>query len=213
MEENLAQQAIQAAIAGSWKQAVSGNLRILAQNPNDLEALLRLANAQAQLGKTKEAGATYEKILKLDPHNLFAERGLNRLKKFKKVKGEGNNLHQLTSSFLEEPGKTRVITLVHTTTPSLLAQVDSGQPLTLLPRRRRISVTTQSGSYIGRLPDDIALRLLGFINGGNKYEAAVKVVDKDQVRIFVREVYRAKKFEAIPSFSPDGNYLTTEEER
>lgn len=208
---NLAQQAIKAAIDGDWKQAINLNQRLLLGNPDDLDAHLRLAHALSQLGRIKEAQTSYERILKLDPHNLFASRGLTRLKKLKRVKAPQEEPHQLTSSFLEEPGKTKVVTLVHTASPTVLAQLDSGQPLILVPRRRRISVTGGNGTYIGRLPDDIALRLLGFIKGGNEYQAAIKAIDEDGVKIFIREVLRAKKFETIPSFSPDVNHLITDQ--
>lgn len=210
--DNLAQQAITAAINGNWKTAVTANQRILAENPQNLEAMTRLANALAQLGKTKEAIGSYQKILSLEPHNVFANKGLAKLKKItSSTKGNGS-MHELRSTFLEEPGKTKTITLVHTATPATLAQLDAGQPLTLSPKRHRISVTTEDGAYIGRLPDDIALRLLGFMEGGNRYEAAIKAVDNDCVKIFVREIYRAKKFETTPSFTSDINFLTAMEE-
>lgn len=204
--EDLAHQAIQAAIQGDWLTAERLNRRIIQENPNDLEGMLRLANAVSQLGNIKEAIGIYEKILKIDPHNVFANRGILRIKTLKtrnSVVPTFNLHHTLSNSFLEEPGKTKTTILVHPAYTEILAGLDTGERLLLLPRRRRISVTTENGVYIGRLPDDLSMRLLGFIRGGNEYEAIVKSVIDDQVKIFIREVYRSEKFGLTPSFSPD----------
>lgn len=201
MTDDLAHQAIQAAIAGEWKSAQILNQRILQTSPQDIETLLRLANATSQLGKAKEALSIYEKILKLDPHNLFATRGFEKIKKAKRATLNGH--HALTSSFLEEPGKTKTVNLVHTAATRVVAGLDTGEPVRLIPKKHRISISTEKGIYIGRLPDDISLRLLGFIKGGNEYDAAVRSVNGNSVKIFIREVCRSPKFSITPSFPSD----------
>lgn len=201
MQDDLAQQAIQAALAGNWRIAERLNRAILNQNPTDLDALLRLANATSKLGKKKEAESLYKQALRLDPYNIFATRGLSRLKKMKK--GEVSE-HGLETRFVEEPGKTKNVSLVYTAPQHVLANLDSGERVLLVPRRHRISITTVGGVYIGRLPDDLSVRLLGFIEGGNKYEAIIKSANSDQLKIFIRETYRSAKFEKTPSFFHEG---------
>lgn len=206
MNPNLAQQAIRAAVEGNWQHAAQLNRTILQENPADIEAMLRLANALTQLGKTKEAASIYEKVLKLDHYNTFAQRALLKLKKMKRGKKRVTpELHGLETMFLEEPGKTKTVGLVHTAPPAVLAHLDAGQRVLLVPRRHRISVTTEEGVYVGRLPDDLSVRLLGFISGGNKYEAVAKGVNTTEVKVFIQETYRCPKFEKTPSFFHEGN--------
>lgn len=201
MDGDLAHQAIQAALKGEWRVAENLNRRILEVNTQDIDALLRLANARAQLGKIKEAQTVYKKILKLEPHNLFAVRSLDRLKK---VKRGTNILHPLTNSFLEEPGKTKTVTLVYTAPTRVIVSLDAGEPVNLVARPHRISVATATaGVYVGRLPDYLSARLLGFIKGGNEYEAAIKSVAGNTVKVFIRETLRCPKFATTPSFPSD----------
>lgn len=203
MQDDLPQQAIQAALRGEWKIAQNLNQRILEANPQDPEAMLRLANAVTQLGKIPEAIKIYQKILKLDPYNIFAQKNLERLKKIKKGNRQKLQLHALQSTFLEEPGKTRTVALTYTAGPQTLASLDTGEPVSLTARRRRICITTQNGTYVGRFPDDLSSRLLALIKGGNVYEAAVKAVTTETVKVFVREVKRSTRFVHTPSFPAD----------
>lgn len=198
MDGDLAHQAIAAAIRGEWRVAQNLNKRILDTNSDDLEAMLRLANAACQLGKIREATSTYEKILKIEPQNLFANRAMERLKKAKK----GINLvpHALNNSFLEEPGKTKTVTLIYTAPAKIIASLDTGEPVTIVAKTHRVSITTEGGAYIGRLPDDLSARLLGFIKGGNEYDGAVRSVNGNAVKIFIREIKRCAKFATTPSF-------------
>lgn len=198
MDGDLAHQAIAAAIRGEWKVAQNLNKRILDTDSGDLEAMLRLANAACQLGKIKEATATYEKILKIEPQNLFANRAMGRIKTAKK----GINLvpHALSTSFLEEPGKTRTATLIYTAPAKIIASLDTGEPVSIVAKIHRISITTENGTYLGRLPDDLSARLLGFIKGGNAYNASVRSVNGNGVKIFIRETKRCAKFATTPSF-------------
>ena len=211
MQEDFAQQAIQAAIGGEWQKAARLNHQILKINPQDIEALLRLANANAQLGKIKEAIKTYEYVLKVDPHNNFAQKSITKIKKIK-PSHKLSEQHSLNSSFLEEPGKTKTVMLVHPAYTQVTARLDTGERVLLTPRRRRISVTTESGLYIGRLPDDLSLKLFGFMRRGNKYEAVVKSVNGNQVKIFIREIYRSPKLETTPSFPTDVSLIPGDEQ-
>lgn len=200
--DDLAQQAIQAAIGGNWKSAENLNRTILQNNASDIDALLRLANALFQLGKKKDATNLYEQVLKVDKFNVFANRGLERLKR---AKPNGVVQHGLETLFLEEPGKTKTVGLVFVAEPEVIAGLDSGERVLLLPRRHRMSVTTTSGAYIGRLPDDLSVRLLSFMAGGNSYTGVIKCANAEDVKVFVKEVVRSPKFAQTPTFPHEGN--------
>ena len=199
--DDLAQQAIQAAINGNWKTAETLNRTILQNDTSDIDALLRLANALFQLGKKKEATSLYDHVLKIDKFNVFATRGLARLKK---AKPNGATHHGLETLFLEEPGKTKTVGLVYIAGPEIIAGLDCGEKVMLIPRRHRIAVTTVTKEYIGRLPDNLSVRLLGFMAGGNSYEAVIKYANTEEVKIFIKETNRSSKFSQTPTFPHEG---------
>jgi Flp pilus assembly protein TadD len=81
----ISQQAINQALAGNWQAAVDLNQEIIKQNPQDIEALSRLAKAYTELGKKTLALKTYRKVLQLDQFNPIAK---NNLAKFSAKKSE-----------------------------------------------------------------------------------------------------------------------------
>src|SRR3989338_4300800 len=99
--------AIQAALRGKWTEAVDLNAAILRENPNELEALNRLARAYAELGEIAKADSTYRKVLVLDKYNPIAIKNLKRLKA-KRPKSEGivsqsnQTTPPISANFLEE---------------------------------------------------------------------------------------------------------------
>jgi len=200
--EDLAQQAIRAALSGDWKIAEKINQQILISNPNDIDSLNRLARAQIELGKIRDAQKTYQRVLKLDKYNSIATRGIEKLKNRKPEKNGKNKITQsLQNRFLEEPGKTKTVQLINPGSDKALAALDTGEEIQIVTGAHRVSLFSESGKYIGRLPDDLSARLLKLIKGGNKYQALVKSVESGHVKIFLREIFRAEKFANIPSFT------------
>lgn len=197
--EQLAQKAIKAALQGRWKEAESLNSQILKQNPRDIDTLNRLARALAELGKKTQARQTYKKVLRLDAYNTIAQRALERLKKTR-AKGKGEKSHPVESSFLEEPGKTKTVTLIHLGSGEVVGSLDTGEPVSLVPHSHRVSVQTAEGHYIGRFPDDLARRLIKLIRAGNEYKTLVRSVEPGQVKIFIKEIKRAAQFANSASF-------------
>lgn len=197
--DELAQKAISAALSGDWALAERLNKKITQTEPDNIEALNRLARSQSELSKVKEAEATYKKVLKLDRYNQIAQKAISRLEK-RKTQKTAPSPAILETTFLEEPGKTKTVSLIHLGDAQVLAELDSGEEVMLEGRRHRISVTTPNGRYIGRIPDDLSSRLIKLIKGGNKYQALVKSVDSNSVKIFIRELERCEKFKDLPSF-------------
>ena len=202
MDIDPAQKAVAQALAGNWKDAVKLNKEILKKDPKDVDALNRLARAHAELGNTKKAKSLVEKVLKIDPFNSIASKALKRWRG-----GAGGKTPQaaVTSAegFLEEPGKTKMVSLLYLGDPALISKLDSGDEVKFSQGAHRISVITIDGKYIGRLPDDLSARLRKFIKAGNIYKVLIKSTEPDDVKIFIKEVKRAEALADIPSFSPE----------
>lgn len=194
-----AQEAILAALKGFWKQAAKLNLRILEESPQNTEAMNRLARAYSELNDLKKARETCQKVLKIDPFNIIAQKSLSKWKGLR----TNNNTNLITTtgnSFLEEPGKTKIITLLNLGDPSVITLLDSGDEVRILCTRYKVSVTTKTGKYIGRLPDDLSARLRKLIKLGNLYQVLIKSAYLGEVKVFIREVTRSEKSKDIVSF-------------
>ncbi len=190
--------AIQIALTGNWVEAISINKEILKSDPTDIDALNRLAFAYTITGKTKEAKKTYQKVLDIDSANPIA------LKNLKRLGPNGNkikpSLHISTNMFLEESGKTKIVTLINTAPSQIIKTLQMGQLLQLHMKRSKIFVQDEQKQYIGMLPDDMGKRLTTFLNGGNVYESYVKSAHDHEVIIFIKEVKRVAKYKNQPSF-------------
>lgn len=199
MNSDLAQIAINCALKGNWKEAVVTNRKILKEIPVDVDALNRLAKAYAELGNFKRAKKTSEKVLKIDTFNAIASKSLS---KWRNLTTSDTLVSTLTDpeNFLEEPGKTKIVSLLHLGDTTVLCKLYSGDKLKIIPHGHRVSIVTVDGKYIGRLTDDLAARLRKLIKLGNEYEAFVKSAAPEDIKVFIRETKRAKGAENFPSF-------------
>ena len=194
--------AIQTALSGDWQNATSINKALLNDNPNDIEALNRLAFAFTILGKIKEAKTTYKKVLGLDSLNPIAIRNMKRLADTKSLgkMAKKQSFTYVRNTFLEETGKTKIIELINLAHPRITANLRIGQPLTSCIKRLKIFIQDMEKQYIGVLPDDIGKRLIKFIKGGNQYETFVRSASNHSVIVFIKEIKRATRFKNQPSF-------------
>lgn len=197
----LKSQAIQTALCGDWQTAISLNQQLLKEDPNDIETLNRLAFAFMVLGKAKDAKSLYQKVLHLDSQNPIALKSLRRLTSSPK---NGFQAHQLATDldtlFLEETGKTKVIELVNVAEPRVVANLMTGELLSLQIKRLKIFVLDEKKRYIGMLPEDLGRRLIKLLGGGNSYQVYVKAVEQRKITVFFRETKRATRFKNQPSF-------------
>ncbi len=195
----LKNQAIQIALTGDWNQAVKINEDILKETPDDIDALNRLAFAYTATGKIKEAKETYQTVLNIDNANPIAQKNLKKL--------GGVTAAQIkvprtisTHMFLEESGKTKIVTLVNTAPAQILQALQIGQIVHLCIKRLKIFFQDDDKEFIGMLPEDLGKRLIKFMEGGNEYEAYVKSASGHDVVIFMKEAKRASKFKNQPTF-------------
>jgi hypothetical protein len=202
MGDDLVQKAVSEALKGAWVEAISINLEIIDKNSNDVDALNRLARAYAETGNIQKAKTYSKKVLSIDPFNKIADKCLTKWKELKKD-GLCSGCPTITSTFIEEPGKTKVISLINLGPNNLLANLDAGDEVVINPQGHSISILTLDGKYIGRLPDNIGARIKNLIKGGNVYGAVIKSNIPGSVKVFIREVSCSQKQSSIPSFLPD----------
>lgn len=205
METSLAQKAISLALAGSWQEALETNLQILSSLPEDLDALNRAARCYSELGDIGRAISSSQKVLKIDPTNSIAQKCLLR---WKSVKPDDNHKSSVATaeSFLEESGRTKMVTLLNPGDPNVFAGLNSGTEVRLSAYPHKVSVIDDSGKYIGRLPDDLAARLRNFLKKGVKYQVLIKSVDPKDISVLIKELENKT---GIASFPPEKiDYVT-----
>lgn len=199
--------AINAALCCDWATAITANTQILKLDPQDIDCLNRLGKAYLETGENKKAAYYFRRVLKIDKYDPIAQKNLSRATSTK-IKKTGTITPAI--NFLEEPGKTKLVTLVNAAPTSVLLKQNCADALTLLAKRHTVVVEDQEGNYLGALPDDLGHRLGVLIKGGNAYEATIKSVSKNSIIVFLRETSRAKRFLHTPSFlaSGSGDYLS-----
>jgi len=202
MSEKLARSAIAAALKGDWETAVRHNLKLLEFNDQDVAALMRTAKAYFELGEVKNAQKYARAVLVVVPNHQIALKALLNWSQAKQpLRNRG--ITYLSSMFIEQPGKTKLVTLIHLGDTRVIASVNCGSQAKLVTGGRRISVTSESGGYIGRLPDDLSARMVGLIEKGNTYKAFVKSASVREVKVFIRETKRARTLAHVDSFPSD----------
>lgn len=204
--------AINAALICNWKEAETLNLQIIKENTKDTEALNRLAYAFLQQGKIEDAKKTYNKVLKIDKYNQIAQKNLQKVGTLKKI--DHKKLMQVPtihpSLFLEEPGKTKSVSLANVAPFSVLSSLTIGQEVFIQPKRFSIEIRDGEKRYIGALPDDLSYRLIRYLKEGNTYKVYMKSINKNQCSVFIKEVKRFGKFKNQPSFiTPLSDYQTS----
>ena len=196
MNTDLAQQAISSALLGQWKEAISINLKILQDYPDDLDAMNRIARAYVAIGEYTKAHDLAHKVLTHDSLNTLARKCIERCEMLKEVsmsmddadRDDGDDVPQKTVSFsfLEVPGRTKIVNLLNIGDLKVISRLDPGDNVALVPRSHKVSVSTINGKYIGRLPDDLANKLISLIENGNEYESSIKSVSVKSISVFIK---------------------------
>lgn len=200
---NLSQLAIEAALSSNWQDALKLNKKILKVEPQNVDALARLARVNMELGKLNLAKKFYSEVLKYDPYNPIAIKNLKIIKSFKSNSQNPNrngSVKLSPSLFLQEPGKTKVVSLLKVAEPQKLSQAFCGMKVEIVIKNRKITITDFEGKYLGVLPDDVSYHLLRLIRGGNKYELFIKSIKVNGLAVLIRETFRSKRFKNQASF-------------
>ena len=197
-----AEDAVQLAIGGKWDEAVKLNRFIIDSFGADEETQNRLGKALSELGKLKEAKASYEVALKLNPMNSIAKKNAARInallhqKEGLKVGGTKVDLNL----FVEEMGKTVITTIESPPSADISSKVAAGDVAELRIEGDGIVAETSRGVRLGALEAKLARRLIKFMRGGNRYQAGVTSAEGNTVKLIVRETYQDPRFAGKPSF-------------
>ncbi len=207
-DQSLPDAAVAAALAQNWKEAITINTAILKTDKQDLGALCRLGYALLQDGQTAQAKKTYEKVLAIDQYNQIAQKNLKKLGSVKKKNGEITARPALSPlMFLEEPGITKIIDCIHVAPPTVLSTLFAGQEVSLKAKNHCVDIRSIDNTYLGALPDDISFKLIKYLSAGNTYRAIVKSVEKNTLKVLIREISRGKRFANQPSFTANTSYV------
>ncbi len=196
----LLDQAIDEALAGHWKEAIQINLAILKGKKSDIDTLNRLAYAYLQYGDVTSAKRIFRKVLKLDQYNGIAIKNSKLLEQVKHKSIKKSFPPASPNDFLEDPGKTKIVSCVHLAPTQILMSLSPGQQVLLKARRHTVELRTSDTTYVAALPDDIAFKLLKLLAAGNTYQAVIKAIGKNLLTIMLRETSRGKRYANQPSF-------------
>lgn len=201
---NLKDQAIKLALESNWEEAIQLNKEILEETPRELDTLNRLAYAYMQSGKFDDAKSTYNQVITLDTTNPIATKNLKKLSALSLQTSNISSIphiNHMDNVFIQEAGKTKTVELTNVADKKALMSLQHGDDILLVIKRSKIFALSQDKTFIGMLPDNIGIRLIGFMKGGNEYQACVKGVDDKSVTIFIKETKRAKRYLNQSSFT------------
>jgi hypothetical protein len=190
----LADLAIGNATRGDWEAAVQANRELLELGP-DTDAYNRLGKALAELGRHAEALEAYEQALARDATNRIAERNVERLRLLAGRQpdsadgaGDGKPEKAPAALFIEEMGKTGHARLINLAGADKLAPLSPGDQVVLTPSGDQL-VANVGDEEIGQVEPRVGSRLVKLMAGGNRYEAAITIISRDDVRIIIRETF------------------------
>ena len=198
--------AIQQALANQWEEAVTTNRNILNLFPGEAEAYNRLGKAYSELGQYTEARQAYSQTLKYSPNNTIARKNLDRLSLLQEAPALalGGSERIDPRLFIEETGKTGMTELINIAPASVLAKVGVGDRVQLHVNGHTLMVRNPAGEDIGQIEPRLANRLINFMEGGNRYAAAILAMEHGQVRLIIREEYQHPSMFGKVSFPSQG---------
>lgn len=199
--------AVKQAQEGQWEEAVNTNKNLLGLFPGEPEALNRLGKAYSELGLYTEARQAYTQTLKFSPNNAIAKKNLERLALLTESSVPVQAIAERidTDLYIEETGKTGVTDLVSLATQAVLARTSIGDRVQLRVNGHTLLVANPAGEVIGQVEPRLANRLINFMEGGNRYTAAIVAMEPGQVRLRIRESYQHPNMFGKVSFPSQGS--------
>jgi len=200
--------AVKQAQEGQWVEAVVTNKNILNLFPQEPDALNRLGKAHSELGQYTEARQAYSQTLKYSPKNTIAKKNFDRLSLLQEAptQTQHTGVERIDPRlFIEETGKTGITDLINLAQPSVLATVGVGDRVQLYVIGHTLLVRNTAGEDIGQVEPRLANRLINFMEGGNRYAAAILAMEPGQVRLIIREEYQHPNMFGKVSFPSQGS--------
>ena len=203
MGNSRSDEAIRMAVEGRWEDAVTINQDIIEVSPNDIDAHNRLGKALAELGRNGEARKAYELVLELDPKNSIAERNLIRLQYLKDEERSSKEARGIDCRFfIQDTSKARMVGLYKPAPKETIAKMSAGDEVHLEVKGHKLVVFNGSDEYLGEVEHKIGSRLIGLMNTGNEYRAAVSSSRDNRIKIIIRETFQHPRHIGQPSFPP-----------
>lgn len=192
LRRQMSQEAINLAMQGRWKEAISVNLNIIESKPMEVDAYNRLGKAYTELGEIEQAKDAYRKALELSPKNIIALKNLNRLAQLREPLNTVQEERPKAAPhiFIGDVGKAGVIHLRRLASSEVLARMTAGDQVYLKQEGYQLAVANEQGEYLGLVEPPHGFRLAKLIEGGNKYTAAIVSVDDERVKVIIRETYQ-----------------------
>jgi hypothetical protein len=196
-KRQLVQEALDASLLGRWEEAIALNDQIVERFPREAEAMNRKGRALIELRQLTAAREAYQDALKADPANMIARRNLQRLETlYNRPGGEpkegevSEDTIPRANVFIEEIGKTWVDELANPADYGQLAELAPGSLLQMRQVNGRLVIFSRDDVRLGEIADGTAGRIIGMIEGGNKYEVYALGISGHSLRVILREVHR-----------------------
>ncbi len=192
LRRQMTKEAIDLAMQGRWKEAISVNKAIIENVPVDVDAFNRLGKAYMELGEYDKAKEAYNGALELDSNNAIAKKNLSRLSQLKDVPAKVKEERPKAAPhiFIGDVGKAGVFNLHEVAPSSVLAKMSAGDQVFLKIQGQQLMVENEDGEYLGKLEPQYGYRLSRLMEGGNEYTAAIVSVDDSRARVIIREVFQ-----------------------
>ena len=198
-------EAIDMAMQARWSEAVELNMALTRDFPKDVDAFNRLGRAYMELGKYGLAREAYSQAQALDPYNAIAARNLRRLNDLSESDNEEVETDRVEPhQFIEELGKSGVVTLYDLSPKEDRARMVAGDRVTLRAESGNLNVYNSRGVFMGKVDIKFAPRLVRLMAGGNQYAASVVKSTMDMMTIIIRETYQHPSQAGKLSFPPKG---------
>jgi hypothetical protein len=211
----LPERAIELAMQNRWSEAADINRKIIELYPSDADAYNRLGKALMEMGRYRDALATYQKAIELDPNNVIAKKNVERLVHLadkapasskaappKQAKPSSDGETVQPNIFIEETGKTGLTTLVNLGKKDVRLQVTAGDRVELRINGSALEVYDEEGRLLGSVEPRLAKRIITLSEGGNRYTAAATAVSDSSLSIIIRETYQHPSQRGKLSFPP-----------
>jgi hypothetical protein len=184
-------EAISLALQGRWEKASEVNRGILQLFPDDVEALNRLGKACLELGRYSDAREAFEGAARLAPYNTITKKNLERLAHLQEAVPPPKQGKVVTPYlFIEESGKSGTMVLDKPAAREVLARMAAGDVVKLVCRDHALVVENYQGEYLGQMEPKLGIRLVRLIKGGNRYDAAIISINRQEISVIIWETYR-----------------------
>ena len=206
IKNDRAKKAVALAMKNRWEEAAAVNQTIVRDFPEDIGSYNRLGKALSELGRNREAQEAFRSVLKRSPNNSIAKKNLSRLVKLADADSPrvAKTASRRSQTFIEESGNAGVTPLIKLAPSKTLLKITPGDVVRLQPTGSGLSVTDESGAYIGQVEPRVGTRIARLARGGNLYEATVTSVEEFELAIIIRETYKTPAQSGIVSFPSRG---------